>query len=267
MAVVPPVVGPLKVYAGAPTGGNAEILGHAPRAHQAAGGKGTWVLDRGLDRREWFGPPVRNRVAFAVRPRGDRTARAANGRDVPVRAAAAGQACPTPRRRPRGGRSVAVEVWPPEVGPAPLRLAIGWRVPSSGRPVVRLARSAARPAGRSGGSTRGRTTGGGVEDANRGIKPRPGVEGFRVRSRVAIRRLRWLVAWAFGRRNRWGEASFDRLRAILMNHPWRPRKAVTDRLNWIATLLRERLHPHPKLSTHTGCNSSTPPVCRRHDSC
>lgn len=92
----------------------------------------------------------------------------------------------------------------------------------------------------------------GVGDANRGIKQRFGVEGFLVRSWMSIRRLLWPVAWAFWWLNLWGEAAFDRLRAILMNHPWRLRKPVTYRFNWIATLLRELLHPHPKLATNTG---------------
>jgi hypothetical protein len=54
----PLVVEPLKVYAGAATGENAEILGHVLRAHEAAQKKGTWVLDRGFDRRELFEPEV-----------------------------------------------------------------------------------------------------------------------------------------------------------------------------------------------------------------
>jgi hypothetical protein len=49
-----------------------------------------------------------------------------------------------------------------------------------------------------------------------------------------------------------GRASFDRLSAVLMNHPWPVRKPVTYRFNWIATLLRELLYPHPKLPTGTG---------------
>jgi hypothetical protein len=63
----PLLIEPLKVYAGAPTGENAEILSHLLRIHAATGQKGTWLLDRGFDRRELFGPLVRNRVAFVVR--------------------------------------------------------------------------------------------------------------------------------------------------------------------------------------------------------
>lgn len=249
----PLVVEPLKVYAGAPTGENAEILAHVLRVHEATGGKGTWVLDRGFDRREMFGPLVKNRVAFVVRQRGDRTVRTADGRDVSVNAVVAEQACPTPRRWPRGGMTAAVEVWLPEVGPEPFLLVVGWRVPNSERPLVLLVSPAARRPGRNGGwHVRAYHKRWGVEDANRGIKQRFGVEGFLVRSWMSIRRLLWLVAWAFWWLNLWGEASFDRLRAVLMKHPWRLRKPVTYLFSWIAALLRELLHPHPKLSTDTG---------------
>lgn len=249
----PLVIEPLKVYAGAPTGENAEILSHMLRIHQATEGKGTWVLDRGFDRRQMFGPLVKNRVAFVVRQRGDRTVRTADGRHVSVNAVVAEQVCPTPRRWPTGGMSVAVEVWLPESGPEPFLIVVGWRVPNSERPLVLLVSPAARRAGRNGRwYVRAYHKRWGVEDANRGIKQRFGVEGFLVRSWMSIRRLLWLVAWAFWWLNLWGETSFDRLRAVLMEHPWRLRKPVTYLFNWIATLLRELLHPHPKLSNDTG---------------
>ena len=157
----PLVVEPLKVYAGAPTWENAEILAHMLRVHEATGGKGTWVLDRGFDRRELFGPLVKNRVGFVVRQRGDRTVRTADGRRVSINALVAEQVCPTPGRWPGGGVSVTVEVWLPEVGPDPFLLVIGWRVPGSDKPLVLLVSPAARRAGRNGGGTSGRTTGGG----------------------------------------------------------------------------------------------------------
>ena len=78
--LLPLVVEPLKVYAGAPVGENEEILAHVRRVHAATAGTGTWVLDRGFDRRELFGPLVRARVAFVVRQRGDRLIRTADGR-------------------------------------------------------------------------------------------------------------------------------------------------------------------------------------------
>ncbi|MBN9521187.1 hypothetical protein J0H58_22145 [bacterium] len=157
----PLVVEPLKAYAGAPTGESAEILSHMLRVHQATDGKGTWALDRGFDRREVFGPRARNRVAFVVRQRGDRTVRTADGRDVSVNGVVAEQACPMPRRWPRGGMAVAVEVCLPEVGPDPFLLVIGWRVPNRERPLVLLVSPAARRAGRSGGWYVRATTSGG----------------------------------------------------------------------------------------------------------
>ena len=146
----PLVVEPLKVYAGAATSENAEFLTHILRAHEAVGRTGTWVLDRGFDRRELFGPLVRHAVAFVVRQRGDRTVRTADGRDVSVNALVAEQVCPRPRRWPRGGVSVTVEVGLPEVGPDPFLLVIGWRVPGSERPLVLLVSPAARRPGRTG---------------------------------------------------------------------------------------------------------------------
>jgi hypothetical protein len=249
----PLVVEPLKVYAGAATGENAEVLGHMLRVHEATGQKGTWVLDRGFDRRELFEPLVRHEVAFVVRQRGDRTVRTADGRDLSVEALVAQQTCPRPPTWPTGGVSVAVEVWLPEVGPDPFLLVIGWRVPGSERPLVLLVSPKARRGGRTGKwFVRAYHKRWGVEDATRGIKQRFRVEEFLVRSWVSIRRLLWLVAWAFWWLNLWGADSFERLRAALMDHPWRLRKDVTYLFDWIAAMLRELLHPHPKVPINTG---------------
>lgn len=249
----PLVVEPLKVYAGAATGENRELLDHMLRVHEATGKKGTWVLDRGFDRRELFGPLVRNAVAFVVRQRGDRTVRTADGRELSVDALVIEQACPCPRRWPHGGVSVTIEVWLPEVGPNPFLLVIGWRVPKSERPLVLLVSPKARRSGRTGKwYVRAYHRRWGVEDATRGIKQQFCVEAFLVRSWVSIRRLLWLVAWAFFWLNLWGADSFERLRAALMDHPWRLRKVVTYLFDWIATMLRELLHPHPKVPINTG---------------
>jgi hypothetical protein len=249
----PLVIEPLKVYAGAATGENAEILGHMLRVHEATGQKGTWLLDRGFDRRELFEPLVRKKVAFVVRQRGDRTVRTADGRDVSVEALVAQQRCPSPRRWPTGGASVTVEVWLPEVGPDPFLLVIGWRVPKSERPLVLLVSPKARRCGRTGKwFVRAYHKRWGVEDATRGIKQQFRVEEFLVRSWVSIRRLLWLVAWAFFWLNLWGEEPFERLRVAVMDHPWRLTKDVTYLFDWIATMLRELLHPHPKLLLNTG---------------
>lgn len=249
----PPLVEPLKVYAGAATGENAELLRHILRVHEATGHKGTWVLDRGFDRRELFGPLVKNAVAFVVRRRGDRAVRTADGRDVTIAALVAEQVCPTPKPWPHGGVATTVEVWLPEVGADPFLLVIGWRVPGSERPLVLLVSPAARRAGRTGKwFVRAYHKRWGVEDATRGIKQQFRVEQFLVRTWRALRRLLWLVAWSFWWLNLWGEESFAPLREALMNHPWRLKKAVTYLLDWIATMLRRLLHPHPKLTTDTG---------------
>jgi hypothetical protein len=249
----PLVVEPLKVYAGAPTGENAEILSHLLRCHEAAAKKGTWLLDRGFDRRELFGPLVRQGVAFLVRQRGDRTVRTTDGRDLLVDAVVAEHPCPRPRRWPHGGVSVTVEVRLPEVAGEPFLLVIGWRVPGSEHPLVLLVSPAARRGGRTGKwFVRAYHKRWGVEDATRGIKQRFAVEQFLVRSWRAIRRLLWLVAWAFWWLNLWGEDGFEQLRDALMKHPWRLKKPVTYLFDWIATMLRLLLHPRPKLRYHTG---------------
>jgi hypothetical protein len=249
----PLLIEPLKVYAGAATGENAELLGHMLRAHEATGHKGTWVLDCGFDRRELFGPLVRNALAFVVRRRGDRTVRTTDGRDVSVDALVAEQTCPHPRRWPHGGVSVAVEVRLPEVGPDPFLLVIGWRVPGSERPLVLLVSPHARRGGRTGKwFVRAYHRRWGVEDAFRGIKQQFCAEAFLVRSWVSIRRLLWLVAWSFWWLNLWGEEPFEHLRTAVMTHPWRLTKEVTYLFDWIATMLRELLHPHPKLRLNTG---------------
>ncbi len=249
----PLLIEPLQVYAGAATGENAELLAHIGRCHQAAGQKGTWLLDRGFDRRELFGPLVAGRVAFVVRQRGDRTVRTADGREGTVDALVAGLACPRPRRWPHGGVSVTVEVQLPEVGEQGWLLVVGWRVPHSERPLVLLASPAARRPGRTGKwYVRAYHKRWGAEDATRGIKQRFQLEQFLVRTWRAIRRLLWLVAWAFWWLNLWGEESFERLRQALLDHPWRLRKHVVYLFDWIATMLRELLHPHPKLPGHTG---------------
>ena len=249
----PLVMEPLKVDAGAPTGENAEILSHLLRIHEAVQKKGTWVLDRGFDRRELFGPLVKNAVAFVVRQRGDRMVTTADGRTLSVDALVAEQVCPRPRRWPSRGVAVAVEVWLPEVGPDPFRLVIGWRFPNSEHPLVLLVSPAARRPGRTARwYVRAYRRRWGAEDATRGIKQCFAVEEFLVRSWMSIRRLLWLVAWAFWWLNLWGEASFERLREALMKHPWRLKKEVTYLFDWIASLLRELLHPHPKLSPDTG---------------
>lgn len=63
---------------------------------------------------------------------------------------------------------------------------------------------------------------------------------------MSIRRLLRLVAWAVPWLNLWGEAPFDRFRAVSMNHSWQLRKTATYLFDRIAPVLRELLHPHPQ---------------------
>ena len=185
----PLAVAPLKVYAGVPTGENAEILAPRLRVHEATQHKGTWVLDRGFDRRALFGPLVTNAVAFVVRQRGERTIRTADGRDGSGNALVAEPTCPRPRRGPKGGVSATVEVWLPEVGPDPFLRVIGWPVPGRDRPLVLLVSPAARHAGRTGRwYVRAYHRRWGVEDATRGIQQKFAAEAYLVRSWMAIRR-------------------------------------------------------------------------------
>lgn len=249
----PLLLEPLKVYSGAPTGENAEMIRHIVRVHEAVGKKGVWVLDRGFDRRELYGPLVQNGVAFVVRQRCDRTVTASDGRTLLLKDLVAEQVCPQPRRWPKGGVNVTVEVRLPEVSEQPFLLVIGWRYPKSEHPWVLLVSPAARRPSRTGAwylRAYGRRWG--AEDATRGIKQQFELEWFLVRSWLAIRRLLWLVGIAFWWLNLWGEEWFDRFRLALMNHPWRLSKEVRYEFNWIARMLHELLHPHPKLENDTG---------------
>jgi len=249
----PLLIEPLKVYAGAPTGENAEILSHLLRIHAETAGQGTWLLDRGFDRRELFGSLLRHRVAFVVRQTGERHVRTADGRVRSINDVVAEQRCPRPHRWPKGGMAVAVEVWLLEVSTEPFLLVIGWRWRDSQRPLILLVSPAARrPRRTARWYARAYLRRWGVEDANRGIKQQFELEKFLVRTWSAIRRLLWLVAWAFWWLNLWDDEPFHTLRDAVMNHAWRLRKKVTYLFNWIATLLRQLLHPHPKPLSDTG---------------
>jgi hypothetical protein len=92
----------------------------------------------------------------------------------------------------------------------------------------------------------------GVEDATRGIKQHFHLESFLVRSWRSIRRLLWLVAWAFFWLNLWGEGGFARLREALLNHRWRLPKEVTYLFDWIAQMIHQLLYPRPKIQLAPG---------------
>jgi hypothetical protein len=243
----PLLIEPLKTYAGAPTSENAEVEQHIRRIHEATGGRGTWLLDRGFDRRNLFRPLTRLQVAFVARLQGDRHVQTADGRTLAVTELATQLAPPRwPRRWPRGGRSVSCPVRLPEVSDEEFLLVVHWRRPRSERPLLLLVSPRARLRGRTAAwfakAYRRRW---GVEDATRGIKQQFGLESFLVRSWRSIRRLLWLVAWAFSWLNEWGEERYARLRQALLEHPWRLPKAVTYLFDWIATLIHHLLHPRP----------------------
>jgi hypothetical protein len=243
----PLVLEPLKTYSGAPTSENAEIIAHVLRVHQATGGKGTWVVDRGFDRRNLFAPLVGARVAFVARLQGDRHVRSGDGRTLAVTALAEELKPATwPRRWPRGGYAVSQPIHLPEVRDQEFLLVVCWRWPGS-QPLLLLVSPAARRPGRTARwfaqAYRRRW---GVEDATWGIKQRFCLEAFLVRSWRSIRRLLWLVAWAFYWLNLGGEDRFEQLREALVEHPWRLPKAVKYVFDWIAWQIHELLHPRPR---------------------
>lgn len=249
----PLAVEPLKTYAGAPTSENAELLRKIFHIHEALGGKGTWVLDRGFDRRGLFKPLTRKGVAFLVRQRGDRHVRTADGTVQSVAQVAAAMPCPKPKRWPKGGVAQAVEVWLPEVGDRPFLLIVGWRYPNSEKPLMLLASpDARRPRRTAPWFVKAYLRRWGIEEATRGLKQQFKLELFLVRSWRSIRRLLWLAAVAFWWLNLWGDDKLRRLRDALMNHPWRLRKKVVYLFNWLANMLRRILHPPPSLLGHTG---------------
>lgn len=242
----PLLLEPLKTYSGAPTSENVEISAHVLRIHEAAGGKGTWVLDRGFDRHELMAPWLAKKLGFVIRQRGDRHVRLADDRKLAITAIADELRPPAwPRRWPKAGYTTSVEVWLPDVADQALLLVVHWRRPES-EPLMLLASPAARrPGRRAEWFVKAYGKRWGVEDATWGIKQRLSLESFLVRSWMGIRRLLWLVAWSFFWLNLWGEDRFERLRTALLNHPWRLPKEVKYLFDWIATQIGHLLHPKP----------------------
>lgn len=245
----PLVIDPLRTYSGAPTSENEEILGYFRQIHEATGGRGTWVLDRGFDRRELLLPMLRMPMAFIVRERGDRNIVTAGGREMSVneRVAEIYQR-ERPRPWPRDGWIYTESVTLPGVPQEELLLVVSWPLPDS-TPLMLLVSPRARRAGRTGAwfvkAYRRRW---GVEDATWGIKQRFNLEGFLVRSWRSICRLILLVALAFFWLNLWGEERYDKLRDAFVHHPWRLPKKVTYVFDWLATQIARFLHPKPKIS-------------------
>lgn len=246
----PLTIEPLKTYAGGPTSENDEILQHIFTIHEAAGGQGTWVLDRGADRRELMLPLLRRGLAFIIRQRGDRHVQTEGGRTLAVQQLA--QEIFTqhrPRRWPHGGWTQTVNVRLPEAPQHELLLVLHWRRGDS-EPLMLLVSPAARLAGRTGTwfvkAYRRRW---GVEDATWGIKQRFHLEHFLVRSWRSIRRLIALVALAFYWLNLWGDDGYQTLREAFLRHRWRLPKEVTYLFDWLASQIHLLLHPKPKITT------------------
>lgn len=239
----------LQTYGGAATSENAEILGYVQQIHEATAGRGTWVLDRGFDRRELLLPMLGKSMAFIVRQRGDRNILTAGGREIAVeQRVAEAYDRQRPERWPTAGWTYSEPVSLPEAPEEELLLVAWWRLPHSA-PLMLLVSPQARRAGRTGKwfvkAYRRRW---GVEDATWGIKQRFHLEAFLVRSWRSIRRLVWFVAIAFYWLNLWGDSRYDRLREAFVHHPWRLPKKVTYLFDWLATQIARFLHPKPKIS-------------------
>lgn len=238
----------LKTYSGGPTSENAEILQYVRTMHEATGGKGIWVWDRGADRNELMLPWLRQQVAFVIRQRGDRHVRLADDTLVEMKTLAEQHKPPTPsasRPWPKRGQTRTLPVRLPDDAEHPLLLVMHWRRATS-EPFLLLVSPQARRSGRRAEwflkAYRRRW---GVEDATRGIKQVFDLELFLVRTWRALRRLLTLVAIAFFWLNLWAEPKFDHLREALLNHPWRLPKEVIYVFSWIATLIHQLLHPRP----------------------
>jgi hypothetical protein len=245
----PLVIEPLKTYSGAPTSENAEILQYFQRIHTATEGRGTWVLDRGFDRRELLVPMLKAEMAFIVRQRGDRYIWTADAQlmSVQQRAAQIDQQ-QRPERWPRGGWTYTETVYLPEDSEHELLLVLFRRLPGS-EPLMVLVSPKARRPGRTGGwFVRAYRRRWGVEDATWGIKQRFHLEQFLVRSWRSIRRLLYFVALAFYWLNLWGEDRYQSLRDAFLAHPWRLPKEVTYLFDWLATQIGRLLHPKPKIT-------------------
>jgi hypothetical protein len=245
----PLAIEPLQTYGGAPTSENEEILAHFWRIHEAVGRNGTWVLDRGFDRRELMVPMLRANMAYIVRQRGDRHIVTAGGRRIAVDARAAEiYQQHRPARWPHGNWTYTETVTLPEAPHHQFLLVLSWRM-AGATPLMLLVSPRARTGGRTGAwfvkAYRRRW---GVEDATWGIKQRFHLEDFLVRSWRSIRRLMCLVAVAFFWLNLWGEERFHALREAFIHHPWRIPQKVVYLFDWLATQISRFLHPRPKIS-------------------
>jgi hypothetical protein len=241
----------LKTYSGAPTSENAEILRYIRIVHEATGGKGTWLWDRGADRNELMVPWLRQDVAFVIRQRGDRYVRLADGSQLLMNDLAERLKPARPRRWPKHGQTRSIEVWLPDDAEHPLLLVLHWRWPNSEPFLLLASPKARRPGRRAEWFLKAYRRRWGVEDATRGIKQLFHLELFLVRTWRAIRRLLTLVAVAFFWLNLWGDPTFDRLCDALFHHPWRLPKEVIYVFAWIASQIHQLLHPRPIINLQT----------------
>lgn len=125
----PLLIEPLRTYRGAAISENAEILRHLQRIIGVTKGCGTWVLDRGFDRRELLEPMLGWKMAFVVRQRGDRHIVTRDGREVSVRERAREvdeQGCA--ERWPSQGWVYSEPVFLPNLAEEELLLVLFWRV-------------------------------------------------------------------------------------------------------------------------------------------
>jgi hypothetical protein len=243
----PLLLEPLKTYAGAPTSENEEILRHVTAIHRACDGKGTWVLDRGFDRRNLFRPLVRKQVAFVARLLGNRNVQTADGRTLLASTLAEELRPVRWPRRLRHGYTACARVRLPEVSDQEFLLVAHWRRPGVQVLLLLVSPQARRPGRRAEWFVKAYRRRWGVEDATRGIKQSFRLESFLVRTWRALRRLLWLVGWAFWWLNLWGEAGYDRLLEALLSHPWRLPKEIIYLFDWIARMLHYILHPKPRM--------------------
>lgn len=245
----PLMIQPLDTYAGAAKSENEEILACVYKIHKATNGRGTWVLDRGFDRRELLLPMLEWKVAFIVRQRGDRHIRTADGQEISIeeRAVQVFQQ-ERPKRWPTLGWTYSETVVLPDAPEYEFLLVLFWRDPRSVPLMLLVSPQARRPGRNASWFVRAFRRRWGVEDATWGIKQRFCLEKFLVRSQRSIRRLLCLVAWAFFWLNLWGDKNDQWLCEAFLEHPWRLPKRVTYLFDWLATQISQFLHPRPKFS-------------------
>jgi hypothetical protein len=98
----------------------------ARSVHEASGGKGIWVWDRGADRNELMVPWLHQEVDFVIRQRGDRHVQLDDGSHVEMKELAEQLRPPRGRRWPRRGKTRDMQVRLPEAPEQSLLLVMHW---------------------------------------------------------------------------------------------------------------------------------------------